>query len=89
VSWVHNARAAGEVSLSRRLDTRHYAIREASAVEAGPVLQRYVVVATATREYFEAGKDAPVERFVAEARPASGLRTCTDRVTRKFVAAHP
>jgi deazaflavin-dependent oxidoreductase (nitroreductase family) len=67
VSWVHNARAAGEVSLSRRLNTRHYAIREASAVEAGPVLQRYVAVATATWEYFEAGKDAPVERFVAEA----------------------
>jgi len=67
VSWVHNARAAGRVSLSRRLDTRHYAIREASAVEAGPVLQRYVGIATATREYFHADKDAPVEKFVAEA----------------------
>ena len=67
VSWVHNARAAGQVSLSRRLHTRHYAVREASAVEAGPVLQRYVAVATATREYFEAAKDAPVERCVAEA----------------------
>ena len=67
VPWVHNARAAGRVSLSRRLDTRHYAIREASAVEAGPVLQRYVGVATATREYFHADKDAPVEQFVAEA----------------------
>lgn len=67
VSWVHNARAAGRVSLSRRLDTRHYAIREASAVEAGPVLQRYVAVATATRKYFQADKDGPVELFVAEA----------------------
>lgn len=67
VSWVHNARAAGQVSLNRRLHTRHYSIREASAVEAGPVLQRYVTVATATREYFVATKDAPVEQFVAEA----------------------
>lgn len=67
VSWVRNARAAGRVSLSRRLDTRHYAIRQASAEEAGPVLRRYVAVATATREYFEADKDAPVQRFVAEA----------------------
>jgi deazaflavin-dependent oxidoreductase (nitroreductase family) len=67
VSWVHNARAVGRVGLSRRLDTRHYAIREASAVEAGPVLQRYVAVATATRKYFQADKDAPVEQFVAEA----------------------
>jgi deazaflavin-dependent oxidoreductase (nitroreductase family) len=67
VPWVYNARAAGRVSLSRRLDTRHYAIREASAVEAGPVLQRYVGVATAAREYFRADKNAPVEQFVAEA----------------------
>jgi len=67
VSWVHNARAVGRVGLSRRLDTRHYAIREASAVEAGPVLQRYVGVATATRKYFQADMDAPVEQFVAEA----------------------
>ena len=67
VPWVHNARAACRVSLSRRLDTRHYAIREASVVEAGPVLKRYVGVATATREYFRADKNAPVEQFVAEA----------------------
>ena len=28
VSWVHNARAAGRVTLTRRRDTRQYAIRE-------------------------------------------------------------
>jgi len=28
VSWVHNARAAGRVSLTRRRDTRDYTIRE-------------------------------------------------------------
>jgi deazaflavin-dependent oxidoreductase (nitroreductase family) len=67
VSWVHNARAAGRVGLSRRRGMRHYAIREASAVEAGPVLKRYVAVATATRKYFRADKDSPVEQFVAEA----------------------
>jgi deazaflavin-dependent oxidoreductase (nitroreductase family) len=67
VSWVHNALAAGRVGLSRWLDMRHYAIREASAVEAGPVLRRCVAVATATRKYFQADKNAPVEQFVAEA----------------------
>jgi deazaflavin-dependent oxidoreductase (nitroreductase family) len=67
VSWVHNARAAGRVGLSRRLGMRHYTIREASAAEAGPVLQRYIAVATATRKYFHADKDSPVEQFVAEA----------------------
>jgi deazaflavin-dependent oxidoreductase (nitroreductase family) len=67
VSWVHNARAAGRVTLRRRLDTRAFAIREVSAQEAGPVLKRYVRIASATRPYFQAAKDSPVEDFVAEA----------------------
>jgi deazaflavin-dependent oxidoreductase (nitroreductase family) len=67
VSWVHNARAAGQVRVGRRGDRRDYAVREVPATEAGPVLKRYVAVATATRPYFQAGKDAPVEDFVAEA----------------------
>jgi deazaflavin-dependent oxidoreductase (nitroreductase family) len=67
VSWVHNARAAGRVTLGRRGDRRDYAVREVGAGEAGPVLKRYVAVATATRPYFAADKDAPVEDFVAEA----------------------
>lgn len=67
VSWVHNARAAGRVSLARRGDRRDYAVREVSAAEAGPILKRYVAVAAATRPYFGADKDAPVEDFVAEA----------------------
>jgi deazaflavin-dependent oxidoreductase (nitroreductase family) len=67
VSWVHNARAAGRVTLGRRGDRRHYAVREVPAGEAGPVLKRYVGLAAATRPYFQADKDAPVEAFVAEA----------------------
>ena len=67
VSWVHNARAAGRVRLTRRRDTRDYAIREASPEEAGPVLKRYVRIAPSARPYFQATKDSPVEDFVAEA----------------------
>ncbi|HEY9378381.1 MAG TPA: nitroreductase family deazaflavin-dependent oxidoreductase [Jiangellaceae bacterium] len=68
VSWVHNARAAGRVPLRRRRrDTLEYAVREVSPQEAGPVLKRYVDIATATRPYFQAAKDAPVEDFIAEA----------------------
>jgi deazaflavin-dependent oxidoreductase (nitroreductase family) len=67
VSWVHNARAAGRVTLRRRFDTREYTVREVSTQEAGPVLKRYVGIATATRPYFQATKDSPVEDFVAEA----------------------
>ena len=64
---MHNARAAGRVSLARRGNRRDYAVREVSAAQAGPVLKRYVAAATATRPYFGADKDAPVEDFVAEA----------------------
>ena len=67
VSWVHNARAAGRVSLRYGRNTRDYAIREVSPGEAGPVLKRYVAIAAITRPYFRAGKDSPVDDFVAEA----------------------
>ena len=67
VSWVHNARAAGQVRLARRRHTRVYAIREVDGPEAGPVLQQYVQVASATRQYFQADQNDPVESFIAEA----------------------
>jgi hypothetical protein len=55
------------VSLRHRRATRQYAIREASADEAGPVLKRYVAVATKTRAHVKAAPDSPVEEFAAEA----------------------
>ena len=67
VSWVHNARAAGQVQLSRGRTRRTYTVRQVSAEEAGPVLQRYVRIASAARPYFAASVDAPVAAFVAEA----------------------
>jgi hypothetical protein len=67
VAWVHNARAADHVSLRYGRATREYAAREASADEAGPVLKRYVTIATKTRAQFEATPDSRVEDFVAEA----------------------
>jgi deazaflavin-dependent oxidoreductase (nitroreductase family) len=67
VGWVHNARAAGQVSLRYGRGTQEYATREVSADEAGPVLKRYVAIATKTRARFEATHDSAVEDFVAEA----------------------
>ena len=67
VSWVHNARTTGRVSLTRRRGTRAYTIREVPPDEAGPILQRYVRIAPSTRPYFQATKDSPVEAFAAEA----------------------
>jgi deazaflavin-dependent oxidoreductase (nitroreductase family) len=67
VSWVHNARATGRVSLTRRRDTRDYTIRDVPPDEAGPVLKRYVRIAPSARPYFQATTDSAVEDFVAEA----------------------
>jgi hypothetical protein len=67
VSWVLNARAAGRVSLRRGRKTRDYAIREVAPGEAGPVLKRYVGIASKTRAHFQASTNSPVEDFVAEA----------------------
>jgi deazaflavin-dependent oxidoreductase (nitroreductase family) len=67
VSWVHNARAAGRVTLTRRRTSTEYRIREVGADEAGPVLKRYLAVTGPPRAYFRASKDAPVAEFVAEA----------------------
>jgi deazaflavin-dependent oxidoreductase (nitroreductase family) len=67
VSWVHNARATGQVTLTRRRDRRDYTIREVPPDQAAPILQRYVRIAPSTRAYFQATKDSPVEDFVTEA----------------------
>ena len=67
VAWVHNARATGPVSLRYGRTTREYGTREVSADEAGPVLKRYVAIATKTQAQFKATQDSPVEDFVAEA----------------------
>lgn len=67
VGWVHNARAAGQVRLSRRMTTHEVRVREVDADEAGPVLARYVELAKVTRPWFAAGPGDPPERFAAEA----------------------
>ena len=66
-AWVLNARAAGLVTLRRRRDVGMYAVREIFGEEAGPVLKKYLAIASATRPYFIATKDSPVAEFVAEA----------------------
>jgi deazaflavin-dependent oxidoreductase (nitroreductase family) len=67
VSWVHNARATGRVTLTRGRDTRDYIIREIPPGQAASVLKRYVRLAWSARPYFQATKDSPVEDFAAEA----------------------
>ncbi len=67
VAWVHNARAAGEVTLTRGRRSTTHAITEVAPAEAAPVLKRYVRKVPVVRPFFDAAKDAPVSEFAAEA----------------------
>ena len=53
-NWVLNARAAGEVTLSRGGRSEGYAVSEAEAEEAIPVLRTYIAEIRVTRRYFDA-----------------------------------
>jgi deazaflavin-dependent oxidoreductase (nitroreductase family) len=67
VGWVRNARAAGQVTLTRRGRDEVVRVVECDGGESGPVLREYVRVVPATRPYFDAGPDDPAEVFAAEA----------------------
>jgi hypothetical protein len=67
MSWVRNARAAGQVTLSRGRHTETVAIAEVGPEEAAPVLKQDVTE-TITRPCFDAKPDTPLAAFVAEAR---------------------
>ncbi|MFI2753734.1 nitroreductase family deazaflavin-dependent oxidoreductase [Cellulomonas sp. P22] len=67
VSWVHNARASGRVSLQRGGRTEECTVRELGPDEAAPVLKAYLAITVPPRRHFRADKDAPVEAFAAEA----------------------
>ena len=67
VPWVLNARAAGEVTLTRGRRSTTHAVTEVMPAEAAPVLKRYVERVAVVRPFFDAAKDAPVAEFEAEA----------------------
>jgi deazaflavin-dependent oxidoreductase (nitroreductase family) len=67
VAWVRNARAAGQVTLSRGRHTETVAIVELGPAESAPVLKRYVTEVPITRPFFEARPNSPLEAFAAEA----------------------
>ena len=66
-AWVHNARAAGEVTLQRGKRTDTVPIEELGPEAAAPVLKRYVEHERIVRPWFDAKPDAPAKAFVAEA----------------------
>jgi deazaflavin-dependent oxidoreductase (nitroreductase family) len=64
--WVKNARAAGEVELTRAGRTTRHPIQELGPEEAAPVLREYLRTTPIVKPYFAAAPEAPVEAFVAE-----------------------
>ena len=65
--WVHNARAAGEVTLRKGRDAQTLPVTELDADAAAPILKRYVGQERVVRPWFDARPDAPEASFVAEA----------------------
>jgi deazaflavin-dependent oxidoreductase (nitroreductase family) len=71
-AWVHNARAAGSVTLRRGRHSETLTVTELEAADSARVLKRYVEQERIVRPWFDAPHDGPVEAFVAEAeRPQS------------------
>jgi deazaflavin-dependent oxidoreductase (nitroreductase family) len=67
VSWLKNARAAGEVVLSRGGRDETYFIHELDAQESAPILKTYINREAIVRPYFDAQIDSSLEAFAAEA----------------------
>lgn len=81
VAWVRNARAAGQVTLSRGGRSEEVAIFEVEPAEAAPVLQRYLAQVPIVRPYFDVTPDSGLDAFLAEAscHPVFRIATGTRR----------
>ena len=67
VNWVRNARAAGQVMLTRGRQSETVSVFELEPAESAPVLKKYVNGVPITRPYFNVGPDSPLEAFETEA----------------------
>ena len=65
-NWVANARAAGEVTLSRGGRSEVLAIQDAPLSESVPVLRKYMREVQVTRRYFDSHPDDPDDAIAAE-----------------------
>ena len=67
-SWVANARAAGEVTLSRGGRSQQFEVEEAASTAAVPVLRNYITEIRVTRPYFDAGPSSTDEEIAENSR---------------------
>jgi deazaflavin-dependent oxidoreductase (nitroreductase family) len=67
VGWVRNARAAGQVQLTRGRQSESLGLDEVSGDEAASVLQSYLGNVRVVRPFFDATPDSPLAAFAVEA----------------------
>ena len=67
VGWVRNARAAGEVQITRAGRSERLEINEVDAEEAAPILQRYLKRVPVVRPFFDVSPGSPLAEFETEA----------------------
>lgn len=67
VGWVHNVRASGRVTLSKRGRVQSSAVVEVTPTEAAPVLRTYLRKFPVVRPFFDVGFGASDEAYAAEA----------------------
>lgn len=67
VSWVRNARAAGEVQLSRAKRSETVQIEEVPPERSAPILRRYLKEVPVVRPFFDVTPKSQVADFIAEA----------------------
>jgi deazaflavin-dependent oxidoreductase (nitroreductase family) len=65
--WVRNARAAGEVELTRARRTERLRVEEVDPQTAAPILREYLRSTPIVKDFFEADRDASLAEFAAEA----------------------
>jgi deazaflavin-dependent oxidoreductase (nitroreductase family) len=78
-AWVKNARAAGQVTLSRRRQQETVPVEEVGAITAAPILKQYLRDTPVTRRFFGVTTECAVGGFhergsgacCLSARPAS------------------
>ncbi len=67
VGWVRNARAAGEVEISRSGRSQVMQIVEVEPEQAALVLKQYLKSVPVVRPFFDVKPGSPIEEFVSEA----------------------
>ena len=79
VDWVKNARAAGQIHLSRRKLDEGFSILELSPQAAAPVLKKYLQQYPISGPYFGANLKSPLSAFIedAQTRPVFELEPIT------------